>query len=72
MSAIVVRPLTPRQREIVVHLVAGLKYAQIANELGISHETVKVHVARIAHRLPGEGGPLRLILRHASDLLARG
>lgn len=43
--------LTPRQREIIQLLVAGLQNKQIARKLDIGVETVKTHVSRIIDRL---------------------
>ncbi len=43
--------LTPRQREIIKLLVAGLQNKQIARKLDIGVETVKTHVSRIIDRL---------------------
>lgn len=37
-------PLTPRRREVVTLLAAGLTKAEIAEELGVSYETVRSHV----------------------------
>lgn len=39
--------LTPREREILTHVVAGMTNKQIARKLRISHRTVEVHRARI-------------------------
>jgi PAS domain S-box-containing protein len=38
------RQLTPREREIVHHLALGAAGPEIADELHISHETVRTHV----------------------------
>jgi FixJ family two-component response regulator len=35
--------LTPRQREVMAHVVQGRRNKQIAGELGISEMTVKIH-----------------------------
>lgn len=47
--------LTPRQRDVFALLRRGLRYNQVAEELGISVHTVKTHVQDIAEKLPGEG-----------------
>ena len=39
--------LTPRQREIVVHIAAGKLNKQIAYELGLNERTVKMHRATV-------------------------
>jgi DNA-binding NarL/FixJ family response regulator len=51
--------LTPREREILAHVVAGRTYAEIARELVISEKTVSVH---IAHRLHKTGTANRIEL----------
>lgn len=43
--------LTPRERQIVAEAVAGATNQQIAQNLGISHATVRVLMARAANRL---------------------
>src|SRR6266536_2481849 len=39
--------LTPREREVLEHVVAGKLYKQIAGDLGITEATVKMHRARV-------------------------
>ena len=43
--------LTPRQKEIVKELVAGLSYQMIADKLDISLDTVRDHIRRIYRQL---------------------
>ncbi len=43
--------LTPRQREVLALLADGLTYLEIAQQLHISHNTVKYHVTRMLERL---------------------
>jgi DNA-binding NarL/FixJ family response regulator len=43
--------LTPREREIVVLLAAGLSNREIGERLGIAERTVKFHVGEILARL---------------------
>ncbi|WP_372016273.1 response regulator transcription factor [Pseudoxanthomonas sp. 10H] len=43
--------LTPRERELVPHLVTGRLNKQIAGDLGIAEKTIKVHRSRIMHKL---------------------
>ncbi|CPU67087.1 two-component system response regulator [Mycobacteroides abscessus] len=47
----VVRALTPREREVLEQLAAGLSNAEIARELVITPETVKTYVSRILAKL---------------------
>jgi DNA-binding NarL/FixJ family response regulator len=44
-------PLTPREIEVLGHLVEGLSNKTIAARLGISDQTVKFHVAAICGKL---------------------
>lgn len=43
--------LTPREREVLRHVLAGRLNKQIAAELGIVEKTIKVHRARVMHKL---------------------
>jgi len=42
--------LTPREREILAHIVAGRTYSEIARELVLSEKTVSVHVSHMLHK----------------------
>jgi FixJ family two-component response regulator len=43
--------LTPREREVMTFVITGMLNKQIAAELGISEETVKIHRGRIMQKL---------------------
>jgi FixJ family two-component response regulator len=43
--------LTPREREVMAHVVAGRLNKQIAAELGIAEKTVKVHRASVMKKM---------------------
>lgn len=43
--------LTPRERDVLSHLVRGLSNKQIAVELGLQHGTVRIHVSNILAKL---------------------
>lgn len=43
--------LTPREREVLDMVVAGRLNKQIAADLGVAEKTVKVHRARVMHKL---------------------
>jgi FixJ family two-component response regulator len=43
--------LTPREREVMEHVVAGELNKQVADDLGIGEHTVKVHRARVMEKM---------------------
>ena len=43
--------LTPREREVLVHVVAGRLNKQIVADLGTMEKTIKVHRARIMAKM---------------------
>ena len=43
--------LRPREREVLQHMFAGRSNQQIADELGISEGTVRIHVSNVFHKL---------------------
>ena len=43
--------LTPREYDVVKLIVKGLRYKEIADDLGLSYETVKTYVGRIRRKL---------------------
>ncbi|NBU84048.1 MAG: hypothetical protein EBS21_05490, partial [Sphingomonadaceae bacterium] len=46
-----VKGLTPRQREVLTHMALGKLNKQIAYDLGLSEQTVKMHRAALLERL---------------------
>ena len=46
-----VTALTAREREVMTYVITGALNKQIAADLGISEETVKVHRGRVMHKL---------------------
>ena len=48
-------PLTMRERQVAAAIARGLRNKQIAEELGISSETVKRHLASIYSKLAVRG-----------------
>ena len=46
-----IRTLTPREREVLTHVVAGRLNKQIAGELGTAEKTIKVHRSRMMEKL---------------------
>ena len=60
--------LTPREREVMDLVVAGLLNKQIAAELGISMKTVEIHRARVMEKMQAES--LAELVRMAVDVEA--
>lgn len=50
-AASLVKQLTGRERQILVYVAAGMSNKAIAKKLGISHDTVKLHVRHILAKL---------------------
>jgi DNA-binding CsgD family transcriptional regulator len=50
------RPLTGRQRQIMMRLAHGVAYEELAVELGISVDTIKSHMKKIFIRLGAKNG----------------
>jgi len=46
-----VRTLTPRELEVLTHVVAGRLNKQTAGDLGIAEKTIKVHRARVMQKM---------------------
>ncbi|TCC51073.1 hypothetical protein E0H75_13095 [Kribbella capetownensis] len=49
-TPVALRSLTPREREVLAHLVAGRTYAEIADALFISQKTVSAHVSHLLRK----------------------
>jgi FixJ family two-component response regulator len=43
--------LTPREREVMAHVISGKPNKQIASDLGASEQTVKIHRMRVMHKM---------------------
>jgi two-component system, LuxR family, response regulator FixJ len=54
--------LTPREHEVLLHVVAGLANKQIASRLGTTEQTVKVHRGRVMTKMQAESLPELVLL----------
>jgi FixJ family two-component response regulator len=52
-----VETLTPREREVMQHVIAGLLNKQIAAELGASERTIKIHRANVMRKMGADSLP---------------
>jgi two-component system response regulator FixJ len=62
--------LTPRQREVMVHIARGSANKIVAEDLGISAKTVEIHRARVMRTM--EAGSLAELVRHVVSLERAG
>ena len=46
--------LTPREREVLSHVVSGKRNKQIADELGTAEKTIKIHRASLMKKMKAE------------------
>ena len=51
IDGFIYKPLTDREKEVLVNLANGLTYKEIAAKLFVSHSTVKTHVMRMYSKL---------------------
>jgi FixJ family two-component response regulator len=58
--------LSPREREIMVHVTQGRLCKQIAGDIGVAEGTVKVHRSRLMRKM--EAGSLPALSRMADEL----
>ncbi|MGE0404672.1 MAG: response regulator transcription factor [Candidatus Korobacteraceae bacterium] len=60
-----VASLTPREHEVLRHLLAGERNKEIAFQLGITEKTIKVHRARVMEKMGAQS--LACLVRTASE-----
>jgi RNA polymerase sigma factor (sigma-70 family) len=60
--------LTPRERDVLVHVADGKMNKQIAAELGIAEKTVKIHRARVMDKMRANSLAELVLMAHSVDL----
>ena len=65
-----VAKLTPRERQVFARVVTGMLNKQIALELGMAEKTVKVHRARVMHKM--QAGSVAELVRMADRVGVTG
>jgi two-component system response regulator FixJ len=60
--------LTPREREVLAMLIAGLSTKAIANRLGASPRTIEVHRARVFGKLDADSLPELVRISQAAGI----
>lgn len=55
--------LTPRELQVCQMVVVGYTATEIAERLEISVRTVEAHIYNAARHLPGQGHPMKRIIR---------
>ena len=73
-TALRLSALTPREREVLDHVVAGRLNKQIAADLGTAEKTIKVHRARVLEKMGARSLAelVRLVVTSAPPPPARG
>jgi DNA-binding CsgD family transcriptional regulator len=63
------KPLSPRERAVLEGIAAGMPRAEIAEDLGISQETVKFHTVRVYEKLEARNAPHAVALAYHRGIL---
>lgn len=59
--------LTPRERQVLDHLIRGRQNKEIAHDLGISPRTVEIHRARVMEKMEAHNLPQLIRMALAAD-----
>jgi FixJ family two-component response regulator len=63
--------LTPREREVLVGVVAGLANKQIAVRLGTTEQTIKLHRGRVMTKMQAESVPDLVVLAQLAGVMEK-
>ena len=66
------RPLTPRERQVLQGMVDGLTREQIARRLGMSPHTVRTHVQSLLHKLGVHSSLRAVAIARQAGLVTQG
>lgn len=61
--------LTPREREVLVQVVAGLANKQVATRLGTTEQTIKVHRGRVMAKMQADSLPELVLLAQLAGVI---
>ena len=67
-----VKLLTPREQEVMEHVITGRLNKQIAADLGISLKTVKAHRAKVMEKMDARSVPDLVAMCRSAGIKARG
>lgn len=62
--------LTPREQEVLTHVVAGLANKQIASRLGTTEQTIKMHRGRVMTKMEANSIPDLVLLAQQAGVIA--
>jgi FixJ family two-component response regulator len=61
--------LTPREKEVLIEVVAGLANKQIASRLGTTEQTIKVHRGRVMAKMQADSIPELVLLAQLAGVI---
>lgn len=66
------KPLSPAEMQVVLQVATGKTYQEIADELGVSFETVRTYLKRIRKKLKVNSQVQILVWAYSKNLISRG